>query len=85
MIQMIVCYIISDFVCFKIQFDVDVEDCGNNGLLLLQFWCEGDGSVWVLYQVGNVVKVQEYLGQVVVVFNSQVGVLDVEFYFVEIV
>lgn len=83
MTQMIAHYTISEFDLFKTQFDADAEDRGNNGLSTLQLWREGDGSVWVLYQVSDPAAAQDYLGQSAKVFNTQAGVATAEFHLVE--
>lgn len=81
--QMLAHYQINDFTTFKTAFDNDAEDRGNNGLSLLQLWREDTGSVWALFAVNNPAAAKDYLNGAAGVFNSQAGVTDTSFHFVE--
>lgn len=81
--QMIAHYSFENYAAFKKAFDADAEDRGNNGLSLLQLWRENAGSAWALYNVGNPDAARDYLSGAAGVFNSQAGVTETSFHFVE--
>ncbi|MDB6180142.1 hypothetical protein [Paracoccus fistulariae] len=83
MSQMIAHYTISDFTTFKTAFDNDAEDRGNNGLSLLQLWRQDNGNAWALFNVSDAKAAKAYLDGAAGVFNSQAGVTDTSFAFVE--
>ena len=81
--QLIARYDIADYAQFRAEFDNDAEDRGNASLSVLQIWREGTSRAWVLYQVADPRRAQEYLGRAAQVFNSQAGVSDSEFHLLE--
>lgn len=81
--QLIVHYGMSDYATFKVAFDADAEDRGNNGLSLLQLWRESNGSAWALFSVSDAKAARGYLTGAAAVFNSQAGVTDFSHHFVE--
>ncbi|WCR12129.1 hypothetical protein JHW45_07305 [Paracoccus stylophorae] len=81
--QMIAHYTVKDYATFKTAFDEDAEDRGHNGLSLLQLWRESGTSAWALFNIGNPAAARDYLNGAAGVFNSQAGVTDTSFHFVE--
>jgi hypothetical protein len=81
--QMIAHYTVSDYAAFKLAFEGDAEDRGNNGLSLLQLWRESGTSAWALFSVSDAKAARNYLGGAAGVFNSQAGVTATDFHFVE--
>ena len=81
--QLLARYDVAEFGRWKTAFDADAEDRGNASLSVLQIWREGTSRAWVLYQVADPRRAQEYLGRAAQVFNSQAGVSDSEFHLLE--
>lgn len=81
--QLIVHYGMSDYAAFKVAFDADAEDRGNNGLSLLQLWRESNDSAWALFSVSDAKAARSYLTGAAAVFNNQAGVTDFSHHFVE--
>ena len=81
--QLLARYDIADYGRWKSAFDADAEDRGNASLSVLQIWREGTGRAWVLFQVSNPGRAQDYLGTAAQVFNSQAGVSDTEYHLLE--
>ncbi|HRO14765.1 MAG TPA: hypothetical protein PLL33_06930 [Paracoccus sp. (in: a-proteobacteria)] len=81
--QLLARYDIADFARWKSAFDADAEDRGHNSLSVLQIWREGNGRVWVLFQVSNAGRAREYLNGAAQVFNSQAGVSATEYHLLE--
>ncbi|WEF23373.1 hypothetical protein [Paracoccus sp. S3-43] len=81
--QLIAHYSVNDYPAFKLSFDADAEDRGNNGLTLLQLWQENNGSAWALFSVSDAKAARAYLDGAATVFNSQAGVSAFSYHFVE--